>query len=199
MVTLYLEGMRKQMEFIRIIKDFQPVNDEKLLSRAAELAPVLNHKTVEAEKCFLMDGQGCRKQESITLAEASQSCLRKGQSLCFDFGCHLVGYVALDLSYTGSHPDAPAFLKLNFVETFKELGMRSEDYHGWVSGSWIQKEYIHVDELPGQIKLPRRYAFRYLKNHSAGDFTEISADSEPCGVHDGDFRRSQLLGQLLCG
>lgn len=156
MATLFPEGMRTKVELIRIIKDFHPVNNEKLLSRAEELAPVLHHKTIGAERCFQMDGQVCRKQ-------VIQSGLRKGQSLCFDFGRHLVGYVTLDLSYTGSHPDAPALLKLNFAETLKELGMKSEDYHGWVSGSWIQEEYIHVDELPAQIKLPRRYAFRYLK------------------------------------
>ena len=147
------------MELIRIIKDFQPVNHKKLLDRAAELAPVLHHRTIGAEKCFLMDGG----QESAAPAEASGLSLRRGQSLCFDFGRHLVGYVTLNLSCTGSHPDAPALLKLNFAETFKELGMKSEDYRGWVSGSWIQEEYIHVDVLPGQVKLPRRYAFRYLK------------------------------------
>ena len=148
------------MELIRIIKDFQPVNDERLLGRAAQLAPLLHHKTVEAEKCIQMDG---REQKNISPAEASRSGLRKGQSICFDFGRHLVGYVTLRLSYTGSHPDAPAHLKLNFAETLKELGMKPEDYRGWVSGSWIQEEYIHVDEIPGEIRLPRRYAFRYLK------------------------------------
>ena len=45
------------MELIRIIKDFQPVNDEKLLGRAAELAPVLHHETAGAEKCFQTDGR----------------------------------------------------------------------------------------------------------------------------------------------
>ena len=51
----------------------------------------------------------------------------------------------------------------NFAETKKQLEMRSEDYCGWVSGSWIQEEFIHVDEIPSEIKLPRRYAFRYMK------------------------------------
>ena len=148
------------MELISIIKDFRPVNHEKLLSRAAQLAPVLRHKTVEAEKCFQTDGQ---ERKNIALAEVPRSGLRKGQSLCFDFGRHLVGRVTLDLSYTGSHPDAPAFLKLSFAETLKELEMKPEDYHGWVSGSWIQEEYIHADDIPARIKLPRRYAFRYLK------------------------------------
>lgn len=152
--------MRGQVELIRIIKDFRPVNDERLLGRAAELAPVLHHRTVEAEKCVQTDG---RERGGNAPAEELRSGLRKGQSLCLDFGRHLVGHVTLELSYTGSHPDAPALLKLNFAETLKELGMRSEDYRGWVSGSWIQEEYIHVDELPGQVKLPRRYAFRYLK------------------------------------
>ena len=192
--------MRNQLELIRIIKDFQPVNNKKLLDRAAELAPVLHHKTVRAEKCVQADGHGGQKQGSISLAEASQSGLRRGQSLCFDFGRHLVGYVTLDLSFTGSHPDAPAFLKLNFAETFQELGMKSEDYHGWVSGSWIQEEYIHVDVIPGQIKLPRRYAFRYLNItvletspkyqltvRCAECMTETSADlSSPDSIASGD-------------
>ena len=154
--------MRNQVELIRIIKDFQPVNDERLLGRAAQLTPVLHHETVEAERCFQTDGPEGRKQETVAPEEAARVSLGRGQSLCFDFGRHLVGRVTLELSCTGSHPDAPAFLKLNFTETRKELEMRSEDYHGWVSGSWIQEEYIHVDELPARVELPRRYAFRYL-------------------------------------
>ena len=65
------------MEFIRIIKDFRPVNHEKLLNRAAELAPVLYHRTVEAESCVQTGGQAPGDQETAALAEASRSGLRK--------------------------------------------------------------------------------------------------------------------------
>lgn len=32
-----------------------------------------------------------------------------------------------------------------------------------VSRGWIQEEFLHVDVLPAVIRLPRRYAFRYLE------------------------------------
>ena len=34
---------------------------------------------------------------------------------------------------------------------------------GSISSSWIREEYLHIDELPARISLPRRYAFRYLE------------------------------------
>ncbi len=39
----------------------------------------------------------------------------------------------------------------------------SADYDGWISRGWIQEEYLHIDVLPTEISLPRRYAFRYLE------------------------------------
>ena len=89
--------------------------------------------------------------------------LHKGDVLCLDFGSHLVGKIALKLGYTGSHPDAPAWLRLKFAERLCELSENAEDYHGWISTGWIQQEQIHVDVLPAVLDLPRRYAFRYLQ------------------------------------
>ena len=56
-----------------------------------------------------------------------------------------------------------ALLVLTVAEVLKELSENSEEYDGWISRSWIQEEYIHVDTLPARLVLPRRYAFRYLK------------------------------------
>lgn len=89
--------------------------------------------------------------------------LRKGDSVCLDFGTHLVGKVTLKFGYTGSHPDAPAWLRLKFAEQPCELFENAEDYHGWISMGWIQQEQIHIDVLPAVLELPRRYAFRYLQ------------------------------------
>ena len=44
-----------------------------------------------------------------------------------------------------------------------ELQAESSDYHGWLSRSWIQEEFIHLDELPAKLELPRRYSFRYVE------------------------------------
>jgi hypothetical protein len=88
--------------------------------------------------------------------------LRKNDRMILDFGSHYVGYLSLTLSSAGSHPDAPAYLKLRFCEHEKEIYSDTDSYQGWISKGWIQEEYIHVDELPEKIRLKRRYAFRYV-------------------------------------
>ncbi len=89
--------------------------------------------------------------------------LAKGDKICLDFGDHQVGYVTLKLNSVGSPQDAPAFLRLKFGEIAKEMTENSADYDGWISRGWIQEEFIHVDVLPATLKLPRRYAFRYME------------------------------------
>lgn len=89
--------------------------------------------------------------------------LKAGEQLVFDFGNHYVGRLMLHCNYKGSHPDAPAFLKIKFCEVERELQEDSADYRGWISKSWIQEEWIHIDVIPSQISLPRRYAVRYVK------------------------------------
>lgn len=44
-----------------------------------------------------------------------------------------------------------------------ELFDRMEDCESWISKSWIQEEFLHIDVMPQKISLPRRYAFRYLQ------------------------------------
>ncbi len=89
--------------------------------------------------------------------------LSKGDKICLDFGDHQVGYVTLKLNSVGSPQDAPAFFRLKFGEIAKEMTENSADYNGWISRGWIQEEFIHVDVLPAELKLPRRYAFRYME------------------------------------
>lgn len=151
------------MPLISIIEGFHPMNNAKLLDRARELKPVLHHEVVEPVGGFQLKERYSPEKEEIVLHRLHHLAMGKGQNLCLDFGSHHVGYLTLDLSYTGSHPDAPAFLKLKFAETTKELSENSENYDGWISRSWIQEEYVHVDVLPSHVTLPRRYAFRYLK------------------------------------
>ena len=151
------------MALISIIKDFHPHNYAKLLDKAAELAPSLHHSIAEPVGGFKLKERYSPEKEEIVLQSLPHLALGKGENLCLDFGTHIVGYLTLELSYTGSHPDAPAYIKLKFAENIAELSENTEEYNGWISRSWIQEEYMHVDVLPAQITLPRRYAFRYLK------------------------------------
>ena len=96
--------------------------------------------------------------------ENLSSChLAKGDKICLDFGDHQVGYVTLKLNSVGSPQDSPAFFRLKFGEIAKEMTEDSKDYDGWISRGWIQEEFIHIDVLPAELKLPRRYAFRYME------------------------------------
>lgn len=101
--------------------------------------------------------------ETEDIAKMSEKRLQKGDSICLDFGDHHVGYVTLKLNSAGSPQDAPAFLRLKFAEIAQEILDDSNTYEGWVSKGWIQEEFIHIDVLPFELKLPRRYAFRFLE------------------------------------
>lgn len=101
--------------------------------------------------------------EREDIAHMSSKLLKKGDSICLDFGDHHVGYVTLKLASAGSPQDAPAFLRLKFAEIPQEILDDSNTYEGWISKGWIQEEFLHIDVLPCELKMPRRYAFRYLE------------------------------------
>lgn len=89
--------------------------------------------------------------------------LSGGDFVRFDFGRHMTGHLHLRLGYKGSHPDAPVKLKIRFAEREQEFEENEDEYHGWICSSWIQQEQVYVDVIPGDVFLPRRYAFRYVQ------------------------------------
>ncbi len=104
-----------------------------------------------------------KTDEGIHAEETEKSPMKKGDKLVLDFGDHQVGYLSLRLGAVGSHPDAPLWLRIQFAEQPVELFEQAEEYHGWISTGWIQTEQLHVDVLPCTLRLPRRYAFRYVQ------------------------------------
>lgn len=138
-------------------------NEDFIKKAEAALPPLIETEVypvriIEAEK----DGNKtriCKEQDIETL---SRLRLTKGEHICLDFGNHQVGYISLSLASAGSPQDSPAYIRLKFAETVGELLEDSREYDGWISSSWIQEEYIHIDVLPALLKLERRYAFRYV-------------------------------------
>ena len=116
--------------------------NKRLLNIAKQLKPELIHTFLSKDFC---------------------DELKNGQPFVIDFSSHYTGFLSLDLDFEGSPVDAPILLKIKFCEHKDELNENSEEYHGWISKSWIQEELIHLDTLPTQLKLKRRYAFRYAK------------------------------------
>lgn len=135
---------RKYMESICILDDFKVNRNEKFIKVSTELEPKI-------------------KRKKIFPVNNVEYIMKKEDTLVLDFENHYVGYVNLNLSFQGSHPDAPAYIYLKFAERLEELQVDSEKYTGWLGKGWIQEEYIHVDTLPCMVILPRRYAFRYVQ------------------------------------
>ena len=104
-----------------------------------------------------------RKETVRPVSGMPEHALAENDSVILDFGNHYVGKLTLRLAYEGSHPDAPAWLAIKFCENERELNESAKDYHGWISKGWIQQEEFHVDVLPAEVNLPRRYAFRFVK------------------------------------
>ena len=135
------------------------MRNEAFLNTALACLPTPKEKLVPAVRCLRF----MREKDGIRAEEAERKPLKKGDKLCLDFGDHQVGYLSLKLGSVGSHPDAPAWIRLQFAEQPAELFERAEDYRGWISTGWIQTEQLHVDLLPCTLRLPRRYAFRYVQ------------------------------------
>ncbi len=135
------------------------MRNEAFLKTALACLPTPKESPVSAVRCLRFE----RTESGVQAEETERKPLQKGDKLCLDFGDHQVGFLILRLGSAGSHPDAPAWIRLQFAEQPMELFEKAEDYHGWISTGWIQQEQLHVDVLPCTLRLPRRYAFRYVQ------------------------------------
>lgn len=153
------------MAIINSVKDFKMKVNEDFLKKAISLEPDLFEtiiKPVAIVNCKNENGiwgvEACKD-----ISELNQIQLAKGDKLCLDFGDHHVGYFSFCLESAGSPPDAPAHIRIKFGEKPLEIGEDTATYEGSISSSWLQEEYLHIDVLPSEIKMPRRYAFRYVE------------------------------------
>ncbi len=108
-----------------------------------------------------LDGVGVSNAGSVN--ELKSKKFGKDDNFLIDIGQHCVGKFQIHIDHVGSPMDAPLTLKIRFAEMPNEFKYNSKDYNGWLSKSWMQEELIHVDNLPVDLKLPRRYSFRYVE------------------------------------
>lgn len=152
-------------EITNSIKDFKMEVVEELVEKANFLEPKLINNYVKPISILkVVNGENDWETKKIdNIDKLNNYSLGKGDSICLDFGDHQVGYVTFKIIPVGSPPDAPAHIRLKFGEHICEIAEDSSTYNGSISSSWIQEEYMHFDILPAEIKLPRRYAFRYME------------------------------------
>jgi alpha-L-rhamnosidase len=102
------------------------------------------------------------EREAPASALASRQ-LRRGDSVIVDFEGHRTGYLSFRLATEGREPDAPVRLRFTFGEVPTDVAEPFYPYKGELSEAWLPDELINVDYLPQAVRMPRRYAFRYVK------------------------------------
>lgn len=134
----------------------------EFLAKAQEYEPILYKKSVQP-KAFgdVVPDASQWFQYRFVEKEAPKSVLY-GDSFYIDFGNHYVGQISFELRMLEQYMDAPVKVHLKFAENLYELMSDYDTYQGSIPGAWLQQETVYLDE-PGVVKLPRRYAFRYLK------------------------------------
>jgi hypothetical protein len=118
---------------------------------------------------------GWQIRPSGTAADMEARVLQTGESFIIDFGGHRTGYLSFDLLGVGRNVDAPARLRFVFGEVISDVAEPLHPYKGWLSEAWLPEEVVTIDYLPQAVKLPRRYAFRFVK-------VEVIAASSSFGV-----------------
>jgi alpha-L-rhamnosidase len=104
-----------------------------------------------------------RMETDAPARELAKRVLRRGDFVIVDFEGHRTGFVSFHLATEGRDPDAPVRLRLTFGEVPTDVAEPLHPYKGQLSEAWLPDETINVDYLPRSVRLPRRYAFRYVK------------------------------------
>lgn len=159
------------------------------LKQAEQAEPKLLRKTmqpiavVKVEK----DAAGFQGWKTV-VTNQPQSCYNRpllpGESFILDFGEHFTGQLILSLRRFEIPVDAPVRLSLVFGEVPAEVIEPFDPFPGTLTRAWLQDETVNIDEVPQTVRLPRRYAFRYVKvtvvsasRHGKFGFSDIRAEA----------------------
>lgn len=104
-----------------------------------------------------------RMERDAAASELASRQLKRGDSVIVDFEGHRTGFLSFHLATEGRDPDAPVRLRLVFGEVPTDVAEPFYPYKGQLSEAWLPDETINVDYLPRSVRMPRRYAFRYVK------------------------------------
>lgn len=142
--------------------------NEEYLKKANERLPLLKHRQIiPSELVNIVSNTKIVGNVGTTFLDTinnlSNYHLGRDESIVLDLGDHHVGTFSVDIESVGSPMDAPLYIRVKFAEIAAELEYKTEDYDGWLSKSWIQEEYFHLDELPTTLSIPRRYSCRYIE------------------------------------
>ncbi len=168
------------------------------VKRWADLAEILRPELIETEQLPLRLVRAVsdpsvplfwRMETEAAAGTLSSRVLKKGDSFILDFGGHRTGNLSFSLQTEGREPDAPARLRFIFGEVPTDVAEPLYPYKGALSSSWLPDEIINIDYLPQNVRLPRRYAFRYVK-------VEVIDTSPDFGVRFEDIKAHALTSAV---
>ncbi|HEX4006705.1 MAG TPA: hypothetical protein VHX60_11060 [Acidobacteriaceae bacterium] len=108
---------------------------------------------------------------------------RPGEQFILDFGGHRTGYLSFSLSGIGRNVDAPARLRFTFGEVPGDVAEPLHPYKGSLGEGWLPEDTVTIDYLPQAVRLPRRYAFRYVKVEILGTSPSYAAQFRNVRAH----------------
>lgn len=94
--------------------------------------------------------------------DAEQFLAESGNSIVLDLKEHAVGHFSFKFDNYDDFIDAPVRMTIKFGEDLYEINREFSTYEPGLSKTWLQEEILNID-LPGEIKMPRRYSCRYIK------------------------------------
>ena len=160
------EGMtQQQAEWVRIAESLKPVLREEVQLPLAVVQPVAD------KRVYLR----WRMEVVGPAASIESKTFQAGQQFILDFGGHRTGYLALSLSGVGRNVDAPARLRFTFGEVPGDVAEPLHPYKGSLGEGWLPEDVVTIDNLPQEVRLPRRYAFRYVKVEVIGTSPNYAA------------------------
>ena len=166
---------------------------EGWMQKGEALLPELKQRQIPPTRLVLPQADAAAFQglKMVELEKFDRTAVNKelvtGDSLFFDFGEHIVGYITLKLNTAnGQSIDGPVQIELLLDEVPSGVVVPPSLYQGWISSGWLQNERITVDQVPFEITLPRRYAFRYVRvnviNGSSFNWKMMLTDMEATSV-----------------
>jgi hypothetical protein len=115
------------------------------------------HVTLDAEAF-----QGWRMLDAGSPEDAYVKIWDRSDEIILDFCQYCVGYLSFEIE-SEVNVDCPLRLKIILGEVPAEIGEDFSGYNGSLGRAWLQEEILVLDDPPEKVRLPRRYAFRYVK------------------------------------
>jgi hypothetical protein len=116
-------------------------------------------------------------------AAIEERAFRPGEQFILDFGHHRTGYFSFAISGVGPNVDAPARLRFTFGEVPGDVAEPLHPYKGSLGEGWLPEDTVTIDFLPQAVRLPRRYAFRYVKVEILGTSPSYAARFRQIRAH----------------